>query len=155
MMTQERLEELVNALSKEIREWELKVVTEKSSSSPTSVAPKSNRKNQRTEEALQNFNHAISWFLIEIDKHIRKVPNHELMVQLRSGYYSKKIEEEGPRLTYRQVRAVYKGLLALSYIKEETKGGYSKERGRGQSTRFVPTLEILEKLKVLSQKKFP
>ena len=94
MITQEKLEELVNALSKEIREWELKVVSERSSSSSTSVAPKSYRKNQRTEEALRNFNYAISWFLGEIDKHIRKVPNHELMVQLRSGYYSKKAEEE-------------------------------------------------------------
>ena len=146
MMTQDELEELVNELSKEIREWELKVVTEKSSSSSTSVAPTSNRKNQRTEEALQNFNHAISWFLKEIDKHIRKVPNHELMVQLRSGYYSKKTKKEGPRLTYRQVRAVYEGLLALSYIEEETKGGYSKERGRGQSTRFVPTYKFVEKV---------
>ena len=95
MITQEKLEELVNALSKEIREWELKVVSERSSSSYTSVAPKSYRKNQRTEEALRNFNHAISWFLKEIDKHIRKVPNHELMVQLRSGYYSKKTEGKG------------------------------------------------------------
>ena len=148
MITHERLEELVNALSKEIREWELKVVTEKNSSRSTSVAPKSYRKNQRTEEALRNFNHAISWFLVEIDKYIRKVPNHELMVQLRSGYYSKKTEEEGPRLTYRQVRAVYEGLLALSYIEEETKGGYSKERGRGQSTRFSPTSLMLKKTKV-------
>ena len=123
MMTQEKLDELVNELSKEIREWELKVVSENSSLSSTSVAPKSNRKNQRTEEALRNFNHVISWFLKEIDKHIRKVPNHELMVQLRSGYYSKKTEGKGPRLTYRQVRAVYEGLLALSYIEEEKKGG--------------------------------
>ncbi|MFL2800506.1 MAG: hypothetical protein ACJZ8K_03560 [Paracoccaceae bacterium] len=146
MVTQEKLEELVNALSKEILEWELKAVIEKSSSSSTSVAPKSHRKNQRTEEALGNFNHAISWFLREIDKHIRKVPNHELMVQLRSGYYSKKIEKKGPRLTYRQVKAVYDGLLALSYIEEETKGGYSKERGRGQSTRFKPTLSMLERI---------
>ena len=146
MITREKLEELVNALSKEIREWELKVVTENSSSSSTSVAPKSYRKNQRTEEALRNFNHAISWFVKEIDKHIRKVPNHELMVQLRSGYYSKKTEEEGPRLTYRQVRAVYEGLLTLSYIEEETKGGYSKERGRGQSTRLKPTLSMLERI---------
>ena len=146
MITQEKLEELVNALSKEIREWELKVLTKKSSSSSTSVAPKSNRKNQRTEEALRNFNHAISWFVKEIDKHIRKVPNHELMVQLRSGYYSKKTKKEGPRLTYRQVRAVYEGLLALSYIEEETKGGYFKERGRGQSTRFKPTLSMLKRI---------
>ena len=146
MITQEKLEELVNALSKEIREWELKVVSERSSSSSTSVAPKSYRKNQRTEEALRNFNYAISWFLGEIDKHIRKVPNHELMVQLRSGYYSNKTREKGPRLTYRQVKAVYKGLLALSYIEEETKGGYSKERGRGQSTRFAPTPDILNKI---------
>ena len=143
MITQERLEELVNALSKEIREWELKVVTEKSSWSSTSVAPKSYRKNQRTEEALRNFNHTISWFLKEIDKYSRKVPNHELMVQLRSGYYSKKTVQEGPRLTYRQVKAVYEGLLALSYIEEETKGGYSKERGRGQSTRFSPTPKMI------------
>ena len=100
MITQEKLDELVNALSKEIREWELKFVTEKSSSSSTSVAPKFYRKNKRTEEALKNFNHAISWFLIEIDKHIRKVPNHELMVQLRSGYYSKKTEEEGIKSTH-------------------------------------------------------
>ena len=121
MITQEKLEELVNALSEEIREWEHRVVTEKSSSSSTSVAPKSYRKNKRTEEALRNFNLAISWFLIEIDKNIRKVPNHELMVQLRSGYYSKKTEENGPRLTYRQVRAVYEGLLTLSYIEEERK----------------------------------
>ena len=146
MMTQEKLDELVNELSKEIREWELKVLSENSSLSSTSVAPRSYRKNQRTEEALGNFNHAISWFLIEIDKHIRKVPNHELMVQLRSGYYSKKTEDEGPRLTYRQVRAVYEGLLALSYIEEETKGGYSKERGKGQSTRFAPTPDILNKI---------
>ena len=68
------------------------------------------------------------------------------MVQLRSGYYSKKTEGKGPRLTYRQVRAVYEGLLALSYIEEETKGGYSKERGRGQSTRFKPALSILERI---------
>ncbi len=67
MITQEKLEELTNVLSKEIREWELKVVSENSSLSSTSVAPKSNRKNQRTEEALRNFNHAISWFLVEID----------------------------------------------------------------------------------------
>ena len=144
MITQEKLEELVNELSKEIREWEHRVVTEKSSSSSTSVAPKSYRKNKRTEEALRNFNHAISWFVKEIDKHIRKVPNHELMVQLRSGYYSKKTEEGGPRLTYRQVRAVYEGLLALSYIEEETKGGYSKERGRGQSTRVSPTPKMVK-----------
>ena len=84
-----------------------------------------------------------------VDKHIRNVPNHELMVQLRSGYYSKKTEGKGPRLTYRQVRAVYEGLLALSYIEEERKGGYSKERGRGQSTRFSPTPKMLDKLKAL------
>ena len=151
MITRERLEELVNALSKEIREWELKVVTEKSSSSSTSVAPKSYRKNKRTEEALRNFNHAISWFLVEIDKHIRKVPNHELMVQLRSGYYSKKTEVKGPRLTYRQVRAVYEGLLALSYIEEEKKGGYSKERGRGQSTRFSPSPKMVKFMDSLNE----
>ena len=146
MITQEKLEELVNALSKEIREWELKVVSERSSSSSTSVAPKSHRKNQRTEEALRNFNHAISWFVKEIDKHTRKVPNHELMVQLRSGYYSKKTEENGSRLTYRQVKAVYEGLFSLSYIEEETKGGYSKERSRGHSTRFKPTSSMLESI---------
>ena len=118
MITQEKLEELVNALSEEIREWEHRVVTEKSSSSSTSVAPKSYRKNKRTEEALRNFNHAISWFLIEVDKHIRKVPNHELMVQLRSGYYSEKIEEEGPRLTYRQVRAIYEVFSNLRNVRK-------------------------------------
>ena len=68
------------------------------------------------------------------------------MVQLRSGYYSKKTEDKEPRLTYRQVKAVYEGLLALSYIEEETKGGYSKERGRGQSTRFVPTKELIKRV---------
>lgn len=33
---------------------------------------------------------------------------------------------------------------SLSYIEEETKGGYSKERGRGQSTRFIPTPKMVK-----------
>ena len=92
MITQERLEELVNALSKEIREWELKVVIEKSSSSSTSVAPKPYRKNKRTEEALRNFNPP-SIVYKGIDKHIRKVPNHELMA-VKGGITSKTEEED-------------------------------------------------------------
>jgi len=141
----EGFRKLAIKLAKDISLWELDKYTDDNYPSYVLYDAPRPRKNKRTQKAMSHFVVAIYWFIMEIYKKFSDTPNHELMVQLRAGYYSSnKIMFKDNHLTYRQMRAAYEGLIALGYIVEETKGGYSKETGKGQSTRFSPTPEFLE-----------
>ncbi len=108
------------------------------------------RKLRRTQSAQANFEHAIEYFLLNIKR--ASIPNskHEMIVQLRNGYYSelnRNNNTDGPILTARQVKAVYDGLLALKLIRVDTRGGYSRGRQGGRSTRYAPTESLLKRIK--------
>ena len=107
------------------------------------------RKNKRTPSAQANFEHAIGVFLRNIKNASTPNSKHETFVQLRSGFYSEKRDNKSsgqPKLTSRQVRAVFEGLLALKLIKLKTRGGYSRERRGGRSTRYEPTKALLKRI---------
>ena len=107
------------------------------------------RKNKRTPSAQANFEHAIEYFLLNIKRASMPDSMHEMIVQLRNGYYSelnRNNNTNGPILTARQVRAVYDGLLKLKLIRVDTRGGYSKGRRGGWSTRYAPTEALINRM---------
>ena len=65
--------------------------------------------------------------------------------QSTQGYYSE-LERYRDQLTYRQVKAA-DTFIECRYIEVTTKGYYSRDRGSGGLTRFIPTDRLLERLK--------
>ena len=106
------------------------------------------RKLRRTDSAQANFEHAIN-FIISNAWKAYKIDNYEdCFINLRSGYYSQKKSATnggGAKLTYRQIIAAFTGLIDHGLIKVTTRGGYSHERMRGRSTRYMPTKKLLER----------
>ena len=112
------------------------------------------RKLRRTDSAQANFEHAIN-FIISNAWKAYKIDNYEdCFINLRSGYYSQKksaTNGDGAKLTYRQVIAAFNGLINCGLIEVTMRGGYSRERMRGKSTRYKPTNKLLKNLKEISK----
>ena len=106
------------------------------------------RKLRRTDRAQANFEHAINFMISNAWKASKNENYENCFINLRSGYYSQNrsaANQGGAKLTYRQVNAALIGLIDCGLIEVTTRGGYSRERNRGRSTRYKPTKKLLER----------
>ena len=72
-------------------------------------------------------------------------PPSESFINLRSGYYSELPRYKDQKLTYRQVKAVFEGMIECRFIEITSKGSHFKELLTG----FVATDQLLERLENL------
>ena len=106
------------------------------------------RKLRRTDRAQANFEHAINFMISNAWKASKNENYENCFINLRSGYYSQNksaANRGGAKLTYRQVNAAFTGLIDCGLIEVTTRGGYSRDRMRGRSTRYKPTKKLLER----------
>ena len=81
--------------------------------------------------------------LIDLWRSIKSMPVAEVGINKRSGYYSERERYRDKLLTYRQVTAVYEGLLKIGFIEVSQEGYYDKDTGEGEITRVVAQDELL------------
>ena len=105
------------------------------------------RKLRRTDSAQANFEHAINFIISNAWKAYKIDDYEDCFINLRSGYYSQRnsaANHGGAKLTYRQITAAFTGLIDCGLIEVTTRGGYSRDRMRGRSTRYRPTQNLLK-----------
>ena len=76
-------------------------------------------------------------------------PPRESLMNLRSGYYSEAPRYRNRRLTYNQTKAAFNGMIECRFIEVTTRGYYSRERGAGGLTRYIPTDHLIERFEEL------
>ena len=76
-------------------------------------------------------------------------PPNESSINLRNGYYSELLRYRDAKLTYRQVKAAFDGMIDCRFIEVTTAGYYLREAGRGGLTRFISTDKLLERFESL------
>ena len=76
-------------------------------------------------------------------------PPNESSINLRNGYYSELPRYRDAKLTYRQVKAAFDGMIDCRFIEVTTAGYYLREAGRGGLTRFISTDKLLERFESL------
>lgn len=110
---------------------------------------KESRNRARSADAQLSFNYAVKYILEELWRNALSIPPKESSVNLRSNFYSDTERCRDPNLTYRQVKAAFDTLIECRYIEVTTKGYFSRDRGSGGLTRFVPTDRLLERFEGL------
>ena len=106
---------------------------------------KENRGRARGGDVKARFEYAVSFILGELWRNSLSHPPSESLINLRAGYYSELQRYRDAKLTYRQVKAAFDGMIECRLIEVTTKGYYLREAGRGGLTKFVPTDKLLEK----------
>ena len=76
-------------------------------------------------------------------------PPRESLINLRRSYYLEVPRYRGQRLNNRQVKAAFDGMIECRFIEVTTRGYYSRERGAGGLTRYIPTDHLLERFEEL------
>ena len=110
---------------------------------------KESRVRARDAASKLKFKYAVRYILKELWVNTLSIPPRESRINLRSGYYSELERYRDPMLTYRQVEAAFQTLIDCRYIEVTTKGYYSRDRGSGGLTRFIPTDRLLERFEGL------
>jgi len=73
----------------------------------------------------------------------------ECSINKRSGWYSDHPRYRDPLLTYKQMIAVFDGLLKLGFIEVTREGYFDRVIYQGKTTHFVARDELLERLQEL------
>ena len=90
---------------------------------------------------------ALSMYLLtDLWKAVKSTPIRECSINKRSGWYSENPRYRDPLLTYKQMIAVFKGLLRIGFIEVTQEGYYDRVKLQGGLTRFVARDELLERL---------
>ena len=110
---------------------------------------KENRQRDRRDDAQAAFEYATRHILEGLWKNSLSYPPNENSINLRRGYYSELPRYRNPKLTYRQVKAAFDGLIDCRFIEVTTRGFYSRERASGELTRFISTDRLLERFENL------
>ncbi len=107
------------------------------------------RKRSRTADEQLRFEHAVHVLLTDLWKAVKSTPIRECSINKRSGWYSENPRYRDPLLTYKQMIAVYEGLLKIGFIEVTTEGHFGRVTYQGKTTRFVAREELLERLQEL------
>ena len=110
---------------------------------------KENRGRARGDDIKVRFEYAVKFLISELWRNSLSYPPRESSVNLRSGYYSELPRYRDEKLTYRQVKAAFEGMIDCRMIEVTTAGFFKREQGSGQLTRFIPTDNLLEKFESL------
>ena len=104
------------------------------------------RKRSRTADEQLRFEHAVHVLLTDLWKAVKSTPIRECSINKRSGWYSENPRYRDPLLTYKQMIAVFNGLLKMGFIEVTREGHFDRETFQGKVTRFVANDELLERL---------
>ena len=107
------------------------------------------RKRSRTADEQLRFKHAVQVLLVDLWKAVKSTPIRECSINKRSGWYSENPRYRDPLLTYKQMMAVFDGLLKLGFIEVTREGYFDRVIYQGKTTRFVARDELLERLQEL------
>ena len=110
---------------------------------------KENRQRDRRDDAQAAFEYATRHILEGLWKNSLSYPPNKNSINLRRGYYSELPRYRNQKLTYRQVKAAFDGLIECRFIEVTTRGFYSRERASGELTRFISTDRLLERFENL------
>ena len=105
-------------------------------------------RSRRVEDQLR-FEHAVKTTLLDLWQSVLSMPMRECSINRRSGYYSELPQYRDPLLTYRQVMAVFEGMVTLGFIEVTQEGYFDRQTQQGEITRFVARDELLERLQEL------
>ena len=106
---------------------------------------KESRGRARSGDAQDNFEYAVQFILENLWRKSLSFPPSESFIHLRSGYYSELPRYKDTKLTYRQVKAAFEGMIECRFIEITSKGNHFKELLTG----FVATDQLLERLENL------
>jgi len=107
------------------------------------------RSRSRTANEQLRFNHAVHVLLTDLWKAVKSTPIRECSINKRSGWYSENPRYRDPLLTYKQMIAVFDGLLKIGFIDVTREGYFDRTIYQGKTTRFVARDELLERLQEL------
>ena len=107
------------------------------------------RSRSRTANEQPRFEHAVYVLLIDLWKAVKSTPIRECSINKRSGWYSENPRYRDPLLTYKQMIAVFEGLLRIGFIEVTREGHFDRTTYQGKTTRFVARDELLERLQEL------
>ena len=107
------------------------------------------RKRSRTADEQLRFEHAVHVLLTDLWKAVKSTPIRECSINKRSGWYSDNPRYRDPLLTYKQMIAVFDGLLKIGFIEVTREGHFDRTIYQGKTTRFVARDELLERLQEL------
>ena len=107
------------------------------------------RSRSRTANEQLRFNHAVHVLLTDLWKAVKSTPIRECSINKRSGWYSENPRYRAPLLTYKQMIAVFDGLLKIGFIEVTREGYFDRTIYQGKTTRFVARDELLERLQEL------
>jgi hypothetical protein len=106
---------------------------------------KENRGRARGGNVKARFEYAVRSILGELWRSTVSHPPSESLINLRAGYYSELPRYRDAKLTYRQVKAAFDGMIDCRLIEVTTRGNYRRDVGQGGLTQFVPTGRLLER----------
>ena len=107
------------------------------------------RSRSRTAEEQLRFEHATRVLIVDLWKAVRSTPIRECSINKRSGWYSENPRYRDPLLTYKQMIAVFDGLINIGFIEVTREGYFDRTIYQGKTTRFVARDELLERLQEL------
>ena len=102
-------------------------------------------RSRRPDDQLR-FEYSVSVILLDLWKSVKSTPMRECLINKRSGWYSENPRYHDPLLTYKQMMAVFNGLLKMGFIEVTKEGHFDRETFQGKVTRFVANDELLERL---------
>ena len=82
------------------------------------------RSRSRTADEQLRFEHAVHVLLTDLWKAVKSTPIRACSINKRSGWYSENPRYRDPLLTYKQMIAVFDGLLRIGFIEVTEKGYY-------------------------------
>jgi len=103
------------------------------------------RSRARRDDAQVHFEYAVHFILGDLWRKSLSSPPTESLINLRSNYYSELPRYRNQRLTYRQVKAAFKGLIDCRLIVITKEGNHLKEVLTG----FIATDQLLERFESL------
>ena len=104
------------------------------------------RERSRRQQDQLRFEHAVSIVLVDLWRAVKSTPIRECNINKRSGWYSENPRYRDPLLTFKQMMAVFNGLLKLGFIEVTKEGHFDRETFQGKVTRYVARDELLERL---------
>ena len=102
-------------------------------------------RSRRPDDQLR-FEHAVGIVLLDLWRAVKSTPIRECNINKRSGWYSENPRYRDPLLTYKQMMAVFNGLLKMGFIEVTKEGHFDRTTYQGKVTRYVARDELLERL---------
>ena len=113
------------------------------------IEAKEGRSRSRTADEQLRLEHATRVLIVDLWKAVKSTPIRESSINKRSGWYSENPRYRDPLLTYKQMIAVFDGLINIGFIEVTREGYFDRTIYQGKTTRFVARDELLERLQEL------